>query len=224
MRLAIIAVPLLLALFNPAQAGTLIDLSAEASRPAANDLLRASLYAEADGDNPAEPARAVNREIGKALEALRAYPAVSAKSGQQGAYPLYDQNQKLKGWRARAELLLETTDPAAAAELLGKLQAMRLALGHLNLSPSPATRAAAEDDSLRAAIGAFRARAGLIAEQFGKPWTIRQLTVQQQGAQPLPVARQARPLMAAMEAAPIPLEAGESQVTTHVGGQIELAD
>lgn len=212
-------------LATAAQAGPLIELSADASRPAANDLLRASVYAEAGGSNPAELARKINQDIAEALKLIRNHPAVTVKTGQQSTYPVYGQNQKLENWRVRSELLLESKDQASVSELLGKLQAMRLAVGHLSQLPSPATRAAAEDEATREAIRAFRARAGLIAEQFGKPYKIKQLNIQQQGSHPPPVPmfRAAKTMMAA-EAAPMPIEAGESQVTTSVSGQIELAD
>ena len=227
MRLA----PLAAALFagsllaSAAQAGPLIELSAEASRPAANDLLRASVYAEASGSNPAELARKINQDIAEALKLIRSHAAVSVKTGQQSTYPVYGQNQKVESWRVRSELLLESKDQATMSELLGKLQALHLAVGHLNQLPSPATRAAAEDEATRDAIRAFRTRAGLIAEQFGKPYRIKQLSIQQQGSHPppVPVFRAAKAMMAA-EAAPMPIEAGDSQVTTSISGQIELAD
>ncbi len=50
----------------PAQAAT-IELSAEASQAAANDLVTAVLYAERNGPNPAAVAREVNRDIAAAL-------------------------------------------------------------------------------------------------------------------------------------------------------------
>lgn len=223
--------PLAAALFagsllaSAAQAGPLIELSAEASRPAANDLLRASVYAETSGSNPAELARKINQDIAEALKLIRSHATVSVKTGQQSTYPVYGQNQKVESWRVRSELLLESKDQATMSELLGKLQALRLAVGHLNQLPSPATRAAAEDEATRDAIRAFRTRAGLIAEQFGKPYKIKQLSIQQQGSHPPPVPmfRAAKAMMAA-EAAPMPIEAGDSQVTTSISGQIELAD
>ncbi len=225
MRLLPVAVLLAATLFATAHAGPLIELSAEASRPAANDLLRAGVFAEASGGNPAELARQINQDIGEALKLIRDYPAIAAKSGQQNTFPVYGQKQKLEGWRMRSELLLETKDAAAMSELLGKLQAMRLALGHLSQSPSPTTRAAAEDAATRDAISAFHARAGLIAEQFGKPYKINQLRVHQQGSfQPLVPMARAATLMQAADAAPMPIEAGESQVTTSISGQIELTD
>ncbi|MDR0775915.1 MAG: SIMPL domain-containing protein [Azonexus sp.] len=225
MRLPTLAALLTATLFTTAHAGPLIELSAEASQPAANDLLRASVFAEANGGNPAELARQINQDIGEALKLIRNYPAVTVKSGQQNTFPVYGQKQKLEGWRMRSELLLETKDAAAVSELLGKLQAMHLALGHFSQLPSPATRTAAEDAATRDAISAFHTRAGLIAEQFGKPYKINQLRVHQQGSfQPLVPMARAASLMQAAEAIPMPIEAGESQVTTNISGQIELTD
>ncbi|WP_291902667.1 hypothetical protein [Accumulibacter sp.] len=62
------ATPLLLmVLATPAPAAasdeapiTTVELSAEAERPAANDLARASVFAEASGATPAEPAGSIS--------------------------------------------------------------------------------------------------------------------------------------------------------------------
>lgn len=206
-----------------AQAGTLIDLAAEASLPAANDLIVATVYAEASGNNPADLARKVNQDITEALKVIKGKPSVSAKSGQQHTYPVYGQNQKVENWRMRSEIVLESKDQAGVSELLGKLQQMRLAVGNVVQQPSAATRRAAEDAATRDAIAAFQGRAKLIAEVFGKPYKIKQLNVQQNGAiAPAPMFRASKAMAA--DAAPMPIEAGESQITTMVSGQIELAD
>lgn len=207
-----------------AQAGALVDLSAQASRPAANDMVRASVFSEASGKNPAELAQRVNADIAEALKLIRSKPGISVKSGQQSTYPVYGQAQKIDGWRMRSELVLESKDQASVSELLGKLQQMRLAVGEVSLLPSPETRRKVEDEATREAIVAFQSRAGVIAEQLGKTWKIKQLNVQQGGGMPIPMMRAARGVMMAAEAAPAPLEAGESLVTTNVSGQIELAD
>ena len=204
------------------QAGALVDLSAEASRPAANDMVRASVYSEASGKNPAELAQRVNADIAEALKLIRAKAGVSVKSGQQATYPVYSQAQKIDGWRMRSELVLESRSQGSVSELLGKLQQMRLAVGNVNLLPSPETRRQVEDEATREAIRAFQSRAAVIAEQLGKTWKIKQLNVQQGGGVPRPMMA-ARAVMVA-EDAPAPLEAGESLVTTNVSGQIELSD
>jgi predicted secreted protein len=206
------------------QAGALIDLSAQASRPATNDMVRASVYSEASGKNPAELAQRVNADVAEALKLIRSKSGISVKSGQQSTYPVYNQGQKIDGWRMRSELVLESKDQGGVSELLGKLQQMRLAVGEVSLLPSPETRRKVEDEATREAILAFQNRAAVIADQLGKGWKIKQLNIQQGGSMPMPMMRAARGVMMAAEAAPAPLEAGESLVTTNVSGQIELND
>ena len=189
-----------------AQAGALVDLAAEASRPAANDMVRASVYSEVSGKNPAELAQRVNADIAEALKLIRTKSGVSVKSGQNSTYPLYNQGQKIDGWRMRSELVLESKDQGSVSELLGKLQQMRLAVGDVSMLPSPETRRKVEDESTREAIRAFQNRAAVIAEQLGKGWKIKQLNVQQGGQMPMPMMRAARGVMMAAEAAPAPLD------------------
>lgn len=221
MRTALAVLIAALSLALRAEAGTLIDLSAEASLPAANDLVRATLFSEASGANPAELARRVNGEIAEALKLARGKPGVKVQSGGQATYPVYGQGQKIEGWRMRSEIVLEAKDQAAVSALIGQLQAMRLAVGGVHLLPSPETRRQVGDEAIREAIRAFEQRAALVAGQFGKAWKIRQLTIAQGGGpQPLPRGLRA----AAMAAEAIPLESGESLVNANVSGQIELAD
>ena len=207
----------------PVWAGPLIDLAAEASRAASNDQVRAVVYSEAQGSNPADIARQVNRDIDAALQLIGSRPQISVKSGNQSTYPVYGEKQKIETWRMRSELVLESRDLAAVSHLIGELQQRRLAVAQVVQMPSPETRRRTEDDATRDAIKAFQSRAEVIASALGKSWKIKQLTVAQQGGQvPMPVFRAAR--MMAADAAPAPLEAGESLLTTQVSGQIELND
>ena len=206
------------------QAATTIELTAEASRPAANDMVRATVFAEASGSNPAELARRVNQDIAEGLKIIKAKPGVSVKSGRQSTFPVYGQNQKIESWRIHSELILESRDVAAVSELLGELQQRRLAVSGVSQLPAPETRRKVEDEATRDAIAAFRQRAAVVAEVLGKPYTIRHLSIQQSGQMPpMPVMRASR-AMAADAAAPIPLEAGETLVTTTVSGKVEVAD
>lgn len=213
-----------LSTFATAQAGTLVDLNAEASRPAPNDEVHAMVYTEATGNNPAELARRINLALGEALKVARGQPAISAKTGSQSTYPLYGQNQRIENWRMRAELQLESRDSAALSEMLGRLQQMKLAVGHVSQQVSAETRRQAEDGATQDAIRAFEARAKVIAGVFGKSYRIKQISIQQNGGPPpMPMLR-ARGAAMMAEAAPVPIEAGESLVTTNISGQIELAD
>lgn len=223
-RVAIAALSGALLLSQPVCAGSLIDLSADASRPAANDQVRAVVYSEASGANPAEVSRRVNQEIAEALKAIKAKSGVTVKSGQQSTYPVYGKEQKIESWRMRSELILESKDMGAVSELLGRLQQMKLAVGNVSQMPSAETRRQVEDETTRDAIRAFQSRAAVVADQLGKKWQIKQMSIQQGGQYPQPVMRAARGVAMMAEAAPAPLEAGESQMTTTIRGQVELAD
>mgnify|MGYP000906085589 CR=1 FL=1 len=206
----------------PAAAGTLVELAADASRPAANDLAKAVLFAEAAGANPGELARRVNGEIAEGLRLGKSFPGVAVKTGNVSSYPVYGKGRGIESWRMRAELLVESRDPQAMADLVGRLQA-RLALAGMVQTPADETRLRVEEETTRDALKAFQARAAIIAQALGKSYRIKQISVGQSGGvQPMPMLR-GKMAMAA-EAAPLPLEPGESPVTVTVSGQIELAD
>lgn len=215
--------PLLLALSltTPAWAAPIVvELSAEASRPATNDLIRATVAAEASGNTPAELAKQVNSLTAEALKTAKTYPAVTTQSSGATSAPIYAKGGKIESWRMRSELALESSDSAALSELLGRLQ-QNLGVSSLTMQPSAATRKKAEDRAMIDAIGAFKARAGVIAEAMGKTYRITQLSVNTSGRIAQPMVRGALRAMAA-DAVPMPVEAGESQVTATVSGQIEL--
>ncbi|MBL0167460.1 MAG: SIMPL domain-containing protein [Propionivibrio sp.] len=198
-----------------------VELSAEASRPAINDLVHVVVSAEATGTTPGELSRQVNSLIADALKTARAYPAVKTQSAGTSTYPVYSKGGKIEAWRMRSELSLESGDTAALSELLGKLQTS-LGVSNLVLQPSPATRKKAENEAMLDAITAFKDRARVIADALcGKPYRIKQLSVNTSGRFVQPVFRTAAKAMVA-DAAPMPMEAGESQVSASVSGQIEL--
>ncbi len=137
-------VVLLAALTFSAQAAspsltTTIDLSAEASRPAANDLARATVFAEATSASPGESAKKVNPLVAEAVGRARTYSRIKVQTAATHTYPVYAKGGKIEAWRMRSEIALESTDTAALSELLGKLQA-NMGVSGVTLSPSPETR------------------------------------------------------------------------------------
>lgn len=216
--------PLLcLLLTGNGNAGTTIDLFADASRPAANDLARATVFTETTSPTPGESAKRVNAAMAEAINTAKAYPRVTVQTAGTHTYPVYAKGGgKVEAWRMRSELVLESTDTPGLSSLLGKLQA-NLGVSGITLAPSPETRKKAEDLAYLDAIAAFKSRARLVADALGKPYQIKHLSLGGQSLRPpVPVLRSAA--MASMEAAPMPVEAGESQVNARVSGQIELAD
>ncbi|HMZ75960.1 MAG TPA: SIMPL domain-containing protein [Zoogloea sp.] len=208
----------------PTVTAPLADLSAEASRSAPNDQLRALVYAEASDANAADVARRVNGLIAQALATARGYPAVKVKSAGNSTTPVYGKSGRaIDAWRMRSSLSLESGDTAALSELLGKLQ-QSLAVASLNAAPSPETWRKVEDEVIGDALSAFQNRARLVAGGLGRGWRIRQISVNTSGGRPQPVMPYARAAMAIAEAAPAPVEAGDTPITVTVTGQIELLD
>jgi predicted secreted protein len=201
-----------------------VELSAEASAAAPNELVVAVLYAERGGSSAATVAREVNRDIAAALETARAEPAVKAQTGNVSTWPVHakDDHGRIEAWRMRSEIRLESTDAGAMSELVGKLQTS-LALAQVSMEPAPEARRKALAEATIGALHAFEARAKLIADTLGRRYRIAHLAVGDHGLQPPPMPRMRAAVMAA-EAAPAPLEGGESRIAVQVSGRIELVD
>lgn len=210
----------------PAPGHPFIEFSAEANHPAANDMVVAIMYTEQSGAEPAALARQVNKTIAGAIESARGQSDVKLQSAGTSTWPVYGKGSggsaKIDGWRMRSELRLESRNAAAVSELIGKLQA-NLALAQVNMQPAAETRRKASDQATIDALRAFEQRATLISSAMGKRYRIRQLSISDASHQPVFARmRAAAPMMA--EAAPAPLEGGESQVAVTVNGSIDLID
>ncbi|HPT51599.1 MAG TPA: SIMPL domain-containing protein [Accumulibacter sp.] len=204
-------------------AATTIDLLAEASRPAANDLARATVFAEASGASPGELAKRVNRLIADGLSTAKAYGNIKSQSASTRTYPTQGKSGKIEGWRMRSDLTLESADTSALSELLGKLQ-NSLGVADLSMSPAPETQKKAENEAILDAIAAFKARAAVIANALGKSYRIKQLSITSGGGRPpaMPMMRASAAMIA--DAAPMPIDAGETVINANVSGQIELLE
>ena len=205
------------------RAGIVVDLNAEASRLAPNDLARAQAYIEMGDATPSALAKKVNAVMQSAIATTKPYPSVKVRSGNTSTYPVYGKNgRSIESWRMRSELLLESKDQAAISELLGKLQT-QLAVGQLTRGPSEEASRQAENDAIADGIAAFNARAKIVAESLGKSWRILHMNVNHTGGMPTPRPMMMRSKAVMAEAmADMPVEAGESRVAVSISGQIEI--
>lgn len=202
--------------------GTLVSFSAEASQTVANDLAHATMFAQANAATSAEVARKVNDLVKDALAKAKAAPEVKAKSGGTWTSPLYDKNgRNIVGWQMRSELQLESQSVAALSDLVGKLQET-LGVSQISFQPSPDTRRRAEEQATLDALNAFQTKAQRIAGNFKKYYRVVHMNVDSAGS--APIRPYARDVMMKTEAAPMPLEGGDSAVSVTVNGEIELVD
>lgn len=201
-----------------------ISLRAEASQEVARDKMIVTLYTESQNTDPAKLAAEITTTMNQALDQAREVKAVTLRQGSRNSYPIYDtKNQKITGWRERAELRLESADFPALSKLTGELL-NSLKMENMDFAIADATRKASEDALLKDAVTAFKARAQLATEALGgKGYKIVNLNFNTNGY-PQPYARGGMMMKAAMmESAPTPqVEAGTSQVSMSADGVIEV--
>lgn len=208
---------------EPVNATPTADITAEGNAEAVNDLAGALAYFEATEANPSSLADKVNKVIAQALALAKDFPSVKVATAGTNTFPVYDRDGRtLTAWRMRSQIRLESRDIAAMSSLIGKLQS-RLAVSQISLEPSPETRRTAENEATVAAISDFRRRAQLVADTLGRKYRIQRLSINQSGSHP-PIFMRAKVAMASAEAAPTPIEAGESTVTVSINGTVELTD
>lgn len=208
----------------PALANALtVDLSANATLRAPNDQLKVEVFSEMNAATPQEVASLVNRQIAAALVQAKAYaPGVKTQTGSTRTNPVYGKNSRINSWQMRSDLQIESQDLVAFSELVGKLQ-NTLGVSEIQAMPSLATRKKFENDATLNAIEAFKSKADLIASSFNKPYRISKLSFNGQ-YQPRPVMAMRAKSSLMSEYAAMPMEAGESEITITVSGQIEIAD
>lgn len=201
-----------------------ISLRAEVSQEVARDKMIVTLYTESQNTDPAKLAAEITTTLNKALGEAREVKGVTLRQGSRNSYPIYDnKNQKITGWRERAELRLESADFPALSKLTGELL-NTLKMENMDFAIADATRKTSEDALLKDAVAAFKARAQLATDALGgKGYKIVNLNFNTNGY-PQPYARGGMMMKAAMaDSAPTPeVEAGTSQVNMSADGVIEV--
>ncbi len=99
----------------------IVNVQAEASKFQTMKCMQ--LYILKSNKQPAELSNQINQLMNQALATSRKYPQVKVETGAQSTYPIYDNDSnKLKEWRGRAEIRLESKDFKAASQLINELQ------------------------------------------------------------------------------------------------------
>lgn len=202
-----------------------ISLRAEVSQEVARDQMIVTLYTEAQNTDPGKLAAEITTSMNKALAQAREVKGITLRQGSRNSYPIYDnKNQKITGWRERAELRMESSDFAALSKLTGEMLGT-LKMDSMDFAIANSTRKASEDALLKEAVNAFKARAQLATDALGgKGYKIVNLNFNTNGY-PQPYARGGAMMMKAeaMDSAPTPqVEAGTSQVSMSADGVIEV--
>lgn len=145
-----------------------INIQAEAEREVSNDLMHAVLYVEKSHKQPAQLANDINQLLNQATHAAKKYPQVKIETGAQSTYPIYDaDNRKLKEWRGRSEIRLESADFKASSQLISELQ-QYLQTSSIHFSVSDQKRKQVENELMMEASQNFQQRAKTMAKAWNK--------------------------------------------------------
>jgi predicted secreted protein len=200
-----------------------VDLQAEVSREVQNDLMTATLVAEANDPSAAQVAAQLNRLTADALKTAGEFKAIKTRSGFTNTFPVYDRTGKLTGWRGRSEVRLESKDVAAMSTLIGRLQSS-LQLGGVQFTVSPEVRRQVQNELLTEAVAAFRDRADIATRALGgRSYKIRRVSLNTGGFVPGLRPMMAERAAAASPAVPPPsFEGGTSMVQVSASGTVEV--
>jgi predicted secreted protein len=198
-----------------------VSFSVEREREVENDRVRVVLSATDEDSDPAAVARRINETMAWAFAKAKAVPAVRARSGSYQTYPVTEKG-KIRRWRGSQEMVLESEDTAAAANLAGALQE-RLQMNGLDFSVSPERRRKVEDALIDESLVAMRGRADRIRKDLDATrFELLQARISTGGGGgPVPMMRMGL-ASAESSAAPPSFESGTSRVQVTVDATIRL--
>lgn len=202
-----------------------ISFNVFAERDVPNDWTTAIIGTTSADADPSILAARINKQMNEALAIAQKVGGVKVTTASYNTYPEYGDGNRIIRWRASQDLVLESRDTNTVAKLLGTLQEKGLMLRNIAFTISRETRLKLEDELTAAAITIFRARAAMIARNFGKTgYVIAAVNVGDGGyqPQPMPYGRANSMMMAVDEAMSPEMEGGSSQLRVDVSGTIEL--
>lgn len=201
-----------------------IHLQAQATRVVENDEMQAVLYAEFTEKDPAVLANKLNTINNQAVKTAKSYNHVKLRSGTQTTYPLYDDQQRSKGWRGKTQIILTSQDFQQMAKLIGSLQSS-MRLNSVDFTLSDAQRYQLETELHVEASNAFKQRAKALSESWdARQYKLLNLSFSNGTYSPRPQMRTAMSMSMAKVAdvAAPQLESGESTISITAEGSIQL--
>lgn len=203
----------------------MVNFQAEATRRVSNDEMHAILFIEKSHKQPAELSNQINQLMNQAVSIAKKYPQVKLETGSQTTYPVYDNDsRKLKEWRGRAEVNLESTDFKAASQLINELQ-QTFQTQSINFTVSDAQRKKIENELITEATKNFQQRAQILTQAWNKTgYNLVNFNINTSNSYPQPMMMRTNVAkFASAEAGDAQnMAAGESKVTVNANGAIQF--
>lgn len=204
-----------------------VRFTATATEELTQDLMVVTLQATREDSQAAEVQAGLKQTLDAALLEARKMaqsPGLDVRTGTFSVQPRYSSTGRISGWQGTAQLVLEGTDTARIAQLVGRLN--QLNVSNVSYGLSRAAREQHETRLTSQAIARFKARAAQIASDFGfKGYALGEVAVSstEPGFEPRPYMVQAMRAKT-MEAADmaLPSEPGKGTLAVSVSGQVQL--
>ena len=202
-----------------------LQLSAMATVEVQQDLLSMTLSTTREAADAATVQTQLRAALDAALTEARknAQPGqLDVRTGNFNLSPRYSREGKMTGWRGTAELVLEGRDFPRITQTASRITTLTIA--NIGFALSREQQGKTEIEAQAAAIDNFKQRADELAKRFGfSGYTLREVAVNAHQGGPV------QPRMMAMDAmaksasdAPVPVEAGKTNVVVNVSGSVQL--
>ena len=201
-----------------------ISLGATATVEVNKDWLTVVFSTTREGTDAAVVQSQLRQALDDALVEARKLAKPGQVEVQTGAFSLYPRHAPkggITGWQGATELIVQGRDTQAIASLTSRVQSLSIARVAFSLSREG--REKVEADVTAQAIARFRARADVVAKQFGfAGYSVREVAVSSDAGpmQPQPLMRAQAMRSGADEA--LPVEAGKATVTATVSGSVQM--
>ncbi len=221
-----LAAPLSVCAAEPARAD-MLTLQAQASSEVAQDLATMTLARDDEDSDAAVVSQRVSVLLEGALKDAKSSKNVVVRWNMH-TYPVNSRKNKIAGWRAHADVFLESTDLVELSKL-ASLLSDRLQITNVQFSLSDKARHAEEAKLQAQAIEAFKDKAQKAATSFGySRFSVVEVAVGSQGGFSSPRPMMVRSLerapqsVMASSAPPIPIEPGTTSVTVNISGSVKM--
>ena len=201
----------------------LVNLDVSSSAKVDNDTLTTLIRVQYDGENTARLTDHVNRDANKVIEAAKHYVGVSVQTSGYYTRPIY-KDGKIESWQVSQQLTLTSEHFSQVSELLADINGLGM-IQSMQFSVSAKRQEQIKQKLLQQAIDKFKAKAKLIAKQFGlADYKLVNLSVGRSNLGPVPVMQRNLMMAEAARAKSVApkLEAGTNDVSVHLSGTVQL--
>ncbi len=199
-----------------------ISFSTSAETEISNDLLVIVMSAKSIGGDLQQLSDDVNKNMRRAVDLTRKFPAVKYQTLNYSTSPRYNKG-KQDGWQVSQSLKLSGTDVSSITQLMGKLQ-KQLHTDSVGYQITPLQRENIEQKLTTEALQKFSRQAERISKDLNsssyKIVSVNINSNRQPG--PRPMMAMSRMVSAADSITPPAIEAGSQTVKINISGTIEL--